>query len=220
MTTITRINVSQFAKSATVNMARRQISMAPVVLARAKPGAANKLPEKDVGDLPDYEFNDHTWFGHNMLENIRDVRSYLKKAQYELPQLAKFQKTFVPPKSVGKIVAYKTTDYFGEDHPNARKVVLTVKPDDLSINDTQKHKLLLLCGPHYNADKNEIKISCEKYRLREQNYKHASDVLDKLLECAKDPSDTFADIPLRAKPQPKKDLAFPKEWLKPVKSTN
>ncbi|ORX94577.1 hypothetical protein K493DRAFT_221046 [Basidiobolus meristosporus CBS 931.73] len=192
--------------------------MTPAVLARAKPGAGNKLPEQDVGDLPDYDFNDHTWFGHNMLENIRDVRSYLKKAQYELPQLAKFQKPFVPPKSVGKIVAYKSTEYFGEEHPNARKVVLTVNVDELSLDAAQKHKLLLLCGPRYHPGKNEIKISCEKYRLREQNYKHASDLLDKLLEYSKDPSDTFADIPLQTKPQPKVNLAFPQEWLKPKQS--
>ncbi|ORY03786.1 hypothetical protein K493DRAFT_253922 [Basidiobolus meristosporus CBS 931.73] len=216
MNPCTRTSLSQLLRIGT--LAKRHISVTSTALARAKPGAGNKLPEQDVGDLPDYDFNDHTWFGHNMLENIRDVRSYLKKAQYELPQLAKFQKPFVPPKSVGKVVAYKTTEYFGEDHPNARKVVLTVNVDDLNLDATQKHKLFLLAGPRYNADKNELKLSCEKYRLREQNYKHASDLLDKLIEHSKNPSDSFADIPLQAHSQPKKNLAFPKEWLKPKKS--
>ncbi|KAK9707826.1 37S ribosomal protein S24, mitochondrial, variant 2 [Basidiobolus ranarum] len=184
MNTALRTNLAQSLKVGTKSVTKRHISATATVLARAKP-TANKLPERDVGDLPDYDFNDHTWFGHNMLENIRDVRSYLKKAQYELPQLVKFQKPFVPPKSVGKIVAYKTTEYFGEEHPNARKVVLTVNVDNLGLTATQKHKILLLSGPRYNPEKNEIKISCEKYRLREQNYKDASDVLDKLLEYAK-----------------------------------
>lgn len=73
----------------------------------------------------------------------------------------------------------------GEPHPVERKVVMTVTVADLALNKTERHKLLLLCGPRYNPERDELKFSCEKFPFQAQNKKYLSDLLDRLLEEAK-----------------------------------
>ncbi|KAG1226214.1 hypothetical protein G6F35_003014 [Rhizopus arrhizus] len=119
--------------------------------------------------------------------------------------------------SSDQILKFKSHTYLGEGHPVERKVVLSVKVNDLKLNDTEKHKFLLLSGPRYHVDTEELIMSSERFPKRQQNKKFLIDTLNKLIKEAKDTKDTFADVPLNL-PKPKTRLEFPKEWLKKPES--
>ncbi|KAI8342815.1 mitochondrial ribosomal subunit protein-domain-containing protein [Chlamydoabsidia padenii] len=192
----------------------RHFSSASVVMA-GRQGTRFRKPEKkfDVEHMETFAFDDQTTIGHNLFENIRNVRQYLRKTQYELPKLSAYAKTFIPP-TAEDIIKYKTYTYCGEGHPVERKVVLSVKVSDLKLTSEQRHKFLLLAGPRYHVDTDELIMSSEKFPKATQNKKYVGDLLQSLLKEAKDDKDTFADIPLNL-PQPKKKLVFPKEWARP-----
>ncbi|ORY93306.1 mitochondrial ribosomal subunit protein-domain-containing protein [Syncephalastrum racemosum] len=176
-----------------------------------------RKPEKkfDVEHMERFQFDDQTTIGHELFENIRTVRQYLRKTEFELPKLSAFKKEFVPPKD-DQILKFKSHSYLGEGHPVERKSVLSVNVNKLNLTDAQRHKFLLLAGPRYNVDTQELVLSSEKFPYRNQNKKFVSDTLDRLLAEAKDTKDTFADIPLKLR-EPKKKLTFPKEWARPPK---
>lgn len=95
-----------------------------------------------------------------------------------------YAKPFIPPTS-DEIVKYKTQTYCGEGHPVERKVVLSVKVANLKLTDTQRHKLLLLAGPRYHVDSDELIMSSEKFPQVKQNKKYVGDLLQSLLKEAK-----------------------------------
>ncbi|KAG1050293.1 hypothetical protein G6F46_003210 [Rhizopus delemar] len=199
-----------------LKQACRSFSTAPVTLA-GRQGARRKPAKKfDVDDMPRFEFDDQTTLGHNLFDNIRQVRQYLRKTEFELPKLNVYAKPFEAPSS-DQILKFKSHTYLGEGHPVERKVVLSVKVDDLKLNDTEKHKFLLLSGPRYHVDTEELIMSSERFPKRQQNKKFLIDTLNKLIKEAKDTKDTFADVPLNL-PKPKTRLEFPKEWLKKPES--
>ncbi|EIE76552.1 hypothetical protein RO3G_01256 [Rhizopus delemar RA 99-880] len=111
--------------------------------------------------MPRFEFDDQTTLGHNLFDNIRQVRQYLRKTEFELPKLNVYAKPFEAPSS-DQILKFKSHTYLGEGHPVERKVVLSVKVDDLKLNDTEKHKFLLLSGPRYHVDTEELIMSRSK----------------------------------------------------------
>ena len=80
------------------NSARQLIAVrtvtnsAPCLAGRKKMSypAYNRELERDfdMEDLETWKHDDHTTYGHLLLENIRDVRQYMRKIKYELPTLA------------------------------------------------------------------------------------------------------------------------------------
>ena len=48
-----------------------------------------RKPEKkfDVEHMERFQFDDQTTVGHELFENIRTVRQYLRKTEFELPKL-------------------------------------------------------------------------------------------------------------------------------------
>ncbi|KAI8071326.1 mitochondrial ribosomal subunit protein-domain-containing protein [Gongronella butleri] len=206
--------LSTTVKSRTAVCAVRTFTSTSAALA-GRQGNRFRKPEKkfDVDFMEPFQFDDQTTIGHELFENIREVRQYLRKTQYELPKLSAYAKPFEPPTGT-TIVQYKTQNYLGEGHAVERKVVLSVKVDDLKLTPVQRHKCLLLAGPRYHVDSDQLIISSEKFPHRKQNKKHVDDLLSALLKEAKDETDTFADIPLNL-PQRKQRLAFPKEWARP-----
>ena len=101
----------------------------------------------------------------------------------------------------------------GESHPAERKVVVQFAPDDLKLTKVQAEKLKKLAGPRYNPETELVKISCESYEHQAQNKMYLANLVEDLIAAAKDPKDTFEDVPLdlrhhRVKAKPK----FPKEW--------
>lgn len=102
----------------------------------------------------------------------------------------------------------------GETHPAESKVVVEFCPDDFGLTKVQTEKLKKLVGPRYNPEKEIVKMSCENYEHQAQNQSYLLKLIDDLIAAAKDPKDTFEDIPLdvrhhtKSKAKPK----FPKEW--------
>lgn len=122
-------------------------------------------------------------------------------------------KPFVPP-SENQPLRWRYTTYMGDTHPAEKKVVVQFAPDDLKLTKQQTEKLRKLAGTRYNPETEIVKMSCESYEHQAQNKRYLLGVIDKLIAEAKDPRDTFEDVPLdtrhhQVQPKPR----FPKEWL-------
>ncbi|KAI7818815.1 mitochondrial ribosomal subunit protein-domain-containing protein [Gamsiella multidivaricata] len=176
----------------------------------------------DISNLEEYQFDDSTTAGYDTLEAQREVRKYLRIAKYEIPKLKAFVKPFQPPTKT-QILKFRTTTYIGEvNHPAAPKVVLTVETQSLPLTNPELHKFLLLVGSRYDPMKKVVKMSCEKFQDRSQNFKWLSDTLDRLINEAKNDPEAVADVPLdlrHAAKNMKPKVRFPKEWNRPVEKT-
>ncbi|RIA87576.1 mitochondrial ribosomal subunit protein [Glomus cerebriforme] len=191
-----------------------------------RPGRLNrrKDPEAELYDIekmPEYNFDAMTKPGYDILLAQQEVRNYLRKTKFELPQLSKFAEEFIPPPPTS-ILRFKNSYYIGENSPLQNKVVLTIEFYHIKALLTQKqfHKFIVLCGPRFNGV--EFKFSCEKFPHANQNKKYLSDLVDKLLEEAKKDDDTFEDIPVdtrhiekKLKKKKLRGLKFPAEWCRP-----
>ena len=70
-----------------------------------------------------------------------------------------------------------------------------------------------LVGPRYNPENDIVKMSSEMFETPAQNKRYLGDLVDTLIEEAKDGTDTFEDVPLdfrHHKFKPK--VEFPEKW--------
>ncbi|KAL5606104.1 hypothetical protein BROUX41_006127 [Berkeleyomyces rouxiae] len=159
-----------------------------------------------------FEENDISPLAHAKLQELREEREYMRVMAWEMPLLAKFAKKFTPP-SATQVLRFRYTNYMGEEHPAQSKVVVEFSTADLGLTPVQQRKLAKLAGPRYNPQTHLIKMSCESYPHQAQNKRFLSDQVDRLIAEAKDPKDTFEDVPLDTRhhkyvSNPK----WPKEW--------
>ncbi|KAF5000568.1 hypothetical protein FDECE_11195 [Fusarium decemcellulare] len=169
-------------------------------------------PETNTEELEEFDEDDITSMAHGKLDQVREMRQYARLAVWELPLLSQFAKPFVPPTD-NQVLRWRHTSYMGEFHPAEKKVVVQFAPDDLKLTPVQTEKLKKLAGPRYNPETEIIKMSCESFEHQAQNKRYLSNLVDDLIAAAKDPKDTFEDIPLdtrhhKVQPKPR----FPKEW--------
>ncbi|KAL7801203.1 mitochondrial ribosomal subunit domain-containing protein [Trichoderma afarasin] len=169
-------------------------------------------PETNTEEHDEFDEDDITSMAHGKLDEIRDMRHYARLAIWEMPLLAKFAKPFVPP-TEKQVLRWRYTTYMGESHPAEKKVVVQFAPDDLKLTPVQTEKLKKLAGPRYNPETELVKMSCESFEHQAQNKQYLVNLVNDLITAAKDPKDTFADIPLdlrhhKIEPKPR----FPKEW--------
>lgn len=85
--------------------------------------------------------------------------------------------------------------------------------DIKDLTQLQKDKLIKLAGPRFNPTTGYIKMSCEMFDTQDQNKRFLGETIKKLLDEARDPKDTFADVPFdfryhKIKPRHE----FPMEW--------
>lgn len=181
-----------------------------------KPGFQN-MSEDELGGLmtlPDEEFgeDDITSLAHGQLDEHRERREYLRIAAWEMPLLSEMAKPFVPPEA-DRPLRFRYTSYLGEKHPAEKKVVVEFCPKDMPLQEKEMVKLTKLLGPRYNPETEIAKISCEMYENQAQNKRYLGDLVDKLLEEARDTTDTFEDVPLDTRHHIfKKKPKFPREW--------
>jgi small subunit ribosomal protein S35 len=165
---------------------------------------------------------------HGELDQHRELREMVRLAAWEMPLLANLAKPFKPPKIMELPLRWRYTTYFGETHPNSRKVVVTFQLEHLGSQhglspDTvtrrrQLEKLKKLAGPRYNPDRNCIKMSCENFETVAMNKRYLADLVTKVLHEAADlEGDDFEDVPLDLRHhKPDKTLIFekhfPREW--------
>ncbi|GAA5965341.1 hypothetical protein JCM8115_002260 [Rhodotorula mucilaginosa] len=194
------------------------------VLSVASRGARNAVKEKHPLDMT-ANMTQPFEFGLTRptilkMEKQRQLLHYLRLEQMQFKDLVAFRKPFTPP-SAREVIQVRHQHYQGEDHPAARKVVLTVPVASLPLKTPAAvHKLQLLAGarweppvpealrlksfkgkerslaPEGKEDQGTLKIACELFPASRMNEKWCSDTLDKLLAEANNAKDTFADVPL------------------------
>ncbi|KAL2202893.1 hypothetical protein CC79DRAFT_1184660 [Sarocladium strictum] len=164
-------------------------------------------------DEEPFDEDDITSMAHGKLEEVKEMRHYARLAVWEMPLLAKLAKPFEPP-TEKQVLRWRYTDYMGDNHPSERKVVVQFAPDDLGLTPVQTSKLKKLAGARYNPDTEIIKMSSESFQHAAQNKAYLSNLVDDLVTAAKDPKDTFEDIPLDTRHHSKKAKPkFPVHWL-------
>ncbi|KAF8470209.1 mitochondrial ribosomal subunit protein-domain-containing protein, partial [Kalaharituber pfeilii] len=165
-------------------------------------------------DEKEWTFDDISSAGHDELEQHREARHYARIAAYEMPLLAQYTTPFEPPGPT-QVLRFRYTTYMGDKHPAEPKVVMEFCTKDFGLSPVSRRKLIKLAGRRYNPKDDIVKISCEMFETQAQNKRYLSDLLDRILEEAKDLTDDFEDIPFdfrhyekRFKAKPK----FPVEW--------
>ena len=102
----------------------------------------------------------------------------------------------------------------GETHPGSKKIVVEFCTRDLrALTEQQRIKLVKLVGPRYDPETDIVKMGSEMFETAAQNKRYLGDVVDTLIEEAKDGTDTFEDVPLdfrhhKFKPR----VEFPEGW--------
>ncbi|KAH9218876.1 mitochondrial ribosomal subunit protein-domain-containing protein [Leptodontidium sp. 2 PMI_412] len=184
---------------------RRKLKETFMNMGEAEPWEDEYTMEDDDDDINS--------LAHGELEQHREMRHYARLVAWEMPLLSKLAEPFQPP-TRDMPLRFRYTSYMGEQHPAEKKVVLEFSPADMPrLTKVQMDKLRKLAGVRYNPETDVVKMSCEMFETQAQNKRYLGDVVGSLLKEARDPTDTFEDIPLdtrhhhfKAKPQ------FPKEW--------
>ena len=122
-------------------------------------------------------------------------------------------KPFTPP-PLDHPLRFRYTTYMGESHPGSKKIVVEFCTRDLrDLTEPQRIKLIKLVGSRYNPENDIVKMSSEMFETSAQNKRYLGDLVDTLIEEAKDETDTFEDVPFdfrhhKSKPRPE----FPEAW--------
>lgn len=173
--------------------------------------------------LPTFEHDDYPLLGHLQLREHRKQREYTRIAAYDLPLLSEYARPYEPP-SADEAIEFQYTTTLGEGGIRDQKVVARFNPHKLGLTDKQVHKLCLIAGTRYNHTRQEIRMSSDKFAEQAQNKRNLADTIKRMVEAARDESDTFEDVPLdtrhtKAKLARRKPLypehEFPSEWLRP-----
>ncbi|KAK5987117.1 Mitochondrial ribosomal small subunit protein 24 [Cladobotryum mycophilum] len=169
-------------------------------------------PETNSEEHDEFDEDDITSMAHGKLDQLREMRHYARLAVWEMPLLSKMAKPFEPP-TEDQVLRWRYTSYMGESHPAEKKVVVQFAPDDLGLSEVQAAKLKKLAGPRYNPETEMVKMSYEGFEHQAQSKRYLTKLVDDLIEAAKDPKDTFADVPLDLRHhEVKVKPRFPKEW--------
>ncbi|KDQ13673.1 hypothetical protein BOTBODRAFT_33377 [Botryobasidium botryosum FD-172 SS1] len=235
-------------------VARSPSSLSPARAFHASVPALIRTPERQEEDpldldlVPDFEHDDTTSVGHALLRQRRQYLTYLRLIESEVPKLVAFRKPFTPPPTGSSPLIVRSISYGGELHPAAQKGCLVVALSQLPLSSPAAiHKFKLLAATRWSArtpsdsglSENEkedpqgyFKITCENFPQPSQNLKWCSDVLDRMIAEANDPSaDSYADIPqdtrhldardrkkrkglhVRGRPTRPTLADFPQDWL-------
>lgn len=190
-------------------------------------GAALSGAKDKIGGFSRFQFDELPSQALDLVAQHREQRFYNRLAAYELPLLAQYRQEYRRPDSKKYPVTYKYMTYIGEEHPNSKKVVLSLKTADLGLGERELHKFRLLASTRYDYTNDEFKMSSDRYPEPQQNAQYLSDTLNKLIKEAKDLSkDDFSDVPLdkrhiiardlRKKQSMRlKNIKFPEEWKRP-----
>lgn len=173
--------------------------------------------------LEPYGFDEYPTGAQDIVRDFRDLMNFNRKAAFELPQLVKFRKPYVPSNNTP--VTYKYTRFIGESHPAERKVVLSFKLADLELSEIEQHKFKLIAGSRYDHQTDVFLMSSDKFIEPSQNASFLSDVLDDLINESKKNPQEFAELPLdkrhtlakykKSQRKNKQIIKFPKEWERP-----
>lgn len=94
------------------------------------------------------------------------------------------------------VVHVETRDYFQAvspadrlgPHPGNKKVVMTLKVDDIELPVLAKARFKALCGPRFNANTGWLKLVGDSQPTSEANLDATKALLSSLVDAAKDPA--------------------------------
>ncbi|KAK6530133.1 37S ribosomal protein S24, mitochondrial [Orbilia ellipsospora] len=180
------------------------------------PGAKQESEDQSDPMIWAWNSTDMSSLAHEQMEEHREARKYARLSIYDMPRLSRFAKPFKVPND-GEVLRFRYTTHMGARHPSQNKVVMECCPDDMGLTNLQRDKLIKLCGTRYNPTRNILKFSCEMFEHQHQNKRWLSELIDKLVEEARDDTDTFEDVPFDFRHHKfKKQKSFPKEWRMPA----
>ena len=169
-----------------------------------------------------FKFDELPSQAQDLVAQHREQRFYNRLAAYELPLLAQYRQEYKSPSEKTHPLKYRFTTYLGEEHPNARKVVLQVKSSELALNKKEVHKFRILAKTRYDHETDIFKMSSDRFPEAAQNARYLNDIFQGLLKESKDLTDDFGDIPLDKRHTIAKNLRkkkhnhkFPEEWKRP-----
>lgn len=197
------------------SLIQQEVPRAPDRNEMVKPGfmAMGEVDEQGTPPDDEYKGDDITSTGHGELEQHREKREYARIAAWEMPMLSKLAKPFTLP-ALDQPLRFRYTNYMGETHPAANKIVLEFCTADLpDLTPQQRSKLIKLVGVRYNPETDNVKMSCEMFETQAQNKRYLGDLVDTLIAEAKNPEDMYEDVPYdfrhhKFKPRVK----FPEAW--------
>lgn len=217
---------------------QREIPHFEFALPTVKPGYFNYGEEEyfDTGEDEEFQGDDINSLGHGELEQHREMRQYARIAAWEMPLLSstspsprspltgqpnnapflspELAKPFTPPSS-DRPLRFRYTTYMGETHPASKKIVLEFTTKDLLtvLTERQRTKLIKLVGPRYNPSTDVVKMSSEMFETQAQNKRYLGDLVDTLIDEARNEEDMFEDVPFDFRHhKEKKEVVFPEGW--------
>ena len=167
-----------------------------------------------------FRFDDVSMLGHLELERIREERSYLRAAAYELPLLSQFRKNYIRP-SKQQVLRFEYTQKLSakKDEMQLPEVILSFKIEEvvstLSLDKPSQHKLSLLAAEY--LENGSVVIKSAAFPTQLENREYLLSIFSKLVAEAKT-DDKFLDVPL---PMPKKlkplypSHKWPASWNRP-----
>ena len=167
-----------------------------------------------------FRFDDVSMLGHLELERIREERSYLRSAAYELPLLSQFRKNYIRP-SKQQVLRFEYTQKLSADKDEMQlpEVILSFKIEEvgaaLSLDKPSQHKLALLAAEY--LENGSVVIKSAAFPTQLENREYLLSIFSKLVAEAKT-DDKFLDVPL---PMPKKlkplypSHKWPASWNRP-----
>ncbi|KAJ2778266.1 37S ribosomal protein S24, mitochondrial [Coemansia interrupta] len=173
----------------------------------------------DIETVGDWEYDDHHTYGHLLLDNVRDVRKYVRLMKFEHPTLAQYARPFRVPSSEHVLRFERSVTMGDKTQAQDRKVVLRVRVAQLGLKGPELHKFLLLVGVRYDPQTDELKMSEDREATSLLNKKRLADTLNQLIGEAKKKDDMFGDVALDFTHRKyKHKMAFPEEWLPKTKA--
>ncbi|KAI9008573.1 hypothetical protein DFJ74DRAFT_611529 [Hyaloraphidium curvatum] len=167
----------------------RHFASSPRIAARKSP--VGPRVDSDVEGLTgDPDKDGMNIYQIDFLETAMWTKELLLKMQHHEHLLKGLQQDDVPVDDAA-ILTFKTTSVYDYDYtkpsPEAanKRVECTFQVSKLVAmqkwSGKQRHKLLLLCGEHYDPQTGTVTLSCEKFDERIYNKIYLSDTVDRLI---------------------------------------
>lgn len=149
----------------------------------------------------------------------RKIDQFHRICAFEMPLLAKYRQPYTGyDKSASPLQFTFYTDFSDDVSAKENRVVsLRVNVADLSLDEGQRKKFIILADRHFDHRNQAFVMKCLRYNVATQNARWLCESFNRLLSESRDLlKESFADIPIdtrgarvRSTPQ------FPEEWKRP-----
>lgn len=177
----------------------------------------NNTPLKHKGlppKLSNWRVFDKGETSHQMRLRVQSQRI----AAFEMPLLAKYRQPYRPADRLKSPLQLTfQTDFSDTPNEYNAKVKLTVKLEDLQLDQRAAKRFILLSDKKFNHHTGIMTFSCARFPESAQNARWLVETFNTLLRECKNPKNDFSDIPVNTcqRKAPKPTTEFPESWKKP-----